>query len=65
MLSATAVLLSLPLLQFPPIVIVPPSVELKEKLKDVLSLVGLGTAVTSFSDGAVVSIVKEVTDWVI
>ena len=30
-----------------------------------LSLVGLGTAVTSFSVGAVVSIVKEGTDWVI
>ena len=30
-----------------------------------LSLVGVGTFVTSFSVGAVVSIVKEVTDWVI
>ena len=30
-----------------------------------LSLVGLGTAVTSFSVGAVVSIVKEGTNWMI
>jgi hypothetical protein len=60
MLSATAVLLSLLLLQFPPTVIVPPSVELKVYCV-VLSFVKEGTTVVSARVGGVVSMVKELT----
>ena len=52
MLSATAVLLSL--LQFPPMLIVPPSLELKVYWVE-LSFVKEGTNVVSASVGAVVS----------
>ena len=59
MLSATAVLLSL--LQSPPMVIVPPSVELKVYWVE-LSFVKEGTTVVSTRVGGVVSIVKELTE---
>ena len=58
MLSATAVLLSL--LQLPPMLIVPPSLELKVYWVE-LSFVKEGTNVVSASVGAVVSMVKELT----
>ena len=61
MLSATAVLLSLLLLQSPPMVIVPPSVELKVYCV-VLSFVKEGTNVVAARLGAVVSIVKLSTE---
>ena len=61
MLSATAVLLSLPLLQSPPIVIVPPSVELKVYWVE-LSFVKEGTNVVSARVGAVMSMVKVLTE---
>jgi hypothetical protein len=54
MLSATAVLLSLLLLQLPPTLMVPPSLELKVYWVE-LSLVKVDTAVVSASVGAVVS----------
>ena len=59
MLSATAV--SLSLLQPPPMVIVPPSVELKVYWVE-LSFVKEGTTVVSVRVGGVVSIVKELTE---
>ena len=52
------------LLQSPPYVMSPASFELKVYL-DVLSLDGVGTAVTWLSDGAVASMVKEFTDKVL
>ena len=58
MLSATAVLLSL--LQLPPTLIVPPSLELNVYWVE-LSFVKEGTTVVSASVGAVVSMVKELT----